>query len=241
MIIYLKDSGETYTVPSIVQQGAILKRVTVITNIPATRTMVLKILPPSQSYLNDIVLYPEEDFEGFTVMTASIPPEVTKYSGRAEYQIQIINGDGETVCSEVGSFCVIRGIITNMPDSAQELENYSLSQIYQVVANVLSLYDFMDDLENTLKAHGESIQQHSEIIGEGGIYDLGDTGEPTLINTVNSLVEYVTAVDNYSGENFAAHRKRFEELELRINELFEKKIDKDEATAYLDELLEGAW
>ena len=241
MIIYLKDNGETYTVPSIIQQGTVLKRVTLITDISMVKTTVLKILPPSQSYLRDIVLYPADSFDGFTVMTASIPSEVTRYSGRAEYQIQMVDVDGETSCSQTGSFYVMRGIITNMPDSAEELGNYSLSQIYQLLANVLSLYDFFEELENTLKLHGESIQKSSEIIGEGGIYDLADTGKPTLIDAVNSLVEYVTAVDNYSGENFEAHRRRFDELEARTSELYEKKIDREEATAYLDELLEGAW
>lgn len=143
MVIYVNEKGVVRSIPSSVPQGTVLRSVVVIAPEGAAETLVLKVFPPSQEKIPDISCTPALDVDGNVVCTASIPAAVTKYAGKAEYQIFAYNKEKEVFPSKLGSFTVTRGVLTDMPDTAEELGKYSLAQIYSLLADVREYYNLL--------------------------------------------------------------------------------------------------
>ena len=120
MIIYSDLAGSVSTVPSSVPMGSALNDIVIV--VPQIHaTCVLKIKPPNQEYLPDIVCKSAIQKEDNTlIFSATLPKAVTKMAGRAEYQLLLMDADGKRIASEMGTFNVARGVPVDMPDSVDE-------------------------------------------------------------------------------------------------------------------------
>ncbi|MBR2906810.1 MAG: hypothetical protein IKC26_02040 [Clostridia bacterium] len=124
------------SIPSHIKQGSFEHLVTVVAPFVNT-TCILRLKPPSEEWLDDIVMTPTltTDGEG-AIFTGTIPDKVTALAGRLLYSLEFVGGDGESVSSESGSINVLPGVDTNIPDSAADLSQYSMNQIYALLAKV---------------------------------------------------------------------------------------------------------
>lgn len=163
MLIQLTSAGEIRTVPPTVPQGTLNRNIAVV--LPkSTGAVILRILPPSQKYIPDIICDCSLSDDGLLfVYTALLPKEVTEYAGRAEYQLLLCNSNGETELSCVGSFEVTRGVPTDMPDSAGELSGFTLSQIYALLSSTMGIYDVVSEIGERQLTLEQSLQERIDI------------------------------------------------------------------------------
>jgi hypothetical protein len=90
--------------------------------------------PPSGIYIPDVVFTPTHT-QGRTLWQAVMPPEISRISGALPYQIFLTSADGKTLPTRTGRITVQEGVISNMPETAEELGQYSISALYQLMAN----------------------------------------------------------------------------------------------------------
>lgn len=183
MIIYSDLAGNVSTVPSSVPMGSALNDIVVV--VPQIHaTCVLKIKPPNQEYLPDIVCKSEiQKGDNTLIFSAKLPKAVTKMMGRAEYQLLLIDADGKGIASEMGSFNVSRGVPVDMPDNVDELGEWSLQNLYEALTAVTA-------------ANGE-IANINGLIGEGDL----STASKTIIAAINEVKALIDGGASAGGGN----------------------------------------
>ena len=124
------------SIPSHIKQGSFEHRVTVVAPF-ANTTCILRLKPPSEEWFDDIVMTPTltTDGEG-AIFAGTMPDKVTALAGRLLYSLEFVGGDGESASSESGSINILPGIITDTPDSVEDLSQYSMNQIYALLARI---------------------------------------------------------------------------------------------------------
>lgn len=149
MVIIVSLGGSVKSIPSSVPQGSALHDVTIVSPY-TTSSCVLKIKPVSEEWIEDNLAAASVTSDGNGVIfTASIPGSVTETSGRVKYQLEFVAQDGTVVLTEIGSISVTKSIETLVPDSAQDLSQYSLNQIYALMSKY---YNDVRDIQKTLGA-----------------------------------------------------------------------------------------
>jgi hypothetical protein len=173
--------------------GTILDDVVIITP-QANVTATLRVKPAYQSYLPEIICSPVINEDHAVAFHGKIEKNVTGTAGRAEYQVILTDQNGKAVASYAGSFNVSRGIMVDMPEDAEELENYSLEQIYTMLSNVTTVYNMLVNVENVIGMPNEELETISKnIIG--------------AINELNSTVKTHEETIASHGETIESHGK----------------------------------
>ena len=135
MILFeVHGDGTVTSTPSLIPQGTSLADIVVVTDADYS-LVTLRLVPPSGKHIEDIICTPTKT-AGRTLWQALLPAEACRMSGRLIYQIVITMKDGRTITTPEGKITVQPGVISNMPDTAQELGNYSIDAIYTLLANI---------------------------------------------------------------------------------------------------------
>ena len=163
MIIYCDLQGNVSTVPSSVPMGTLLDDIVIMAP-QVNATAILKIKPAYQEYIPDIICSPVLNDDHILVFDAKIPKSVTKTSGRAEYQVVLKDSSGKTVSSFMGSFNVSRGVLVDMPDSAEDLSDYTLEQVYTMLSNVTMVYNQLANVETLIGVPNETLETVSQTL-----------------------------------------------------------------------------
>ena len=169
MIIYCGLDGKATSVPATIPMGTILDDVVIIAPKGAATTL-LRVLPPTQEYLDDIYCVKSLETDGHVITKARLPEEVATIWGQAKYQVILKEADtidddgkvtqyGKTAASFMGSFNVSRGIPPKYPDATDadfgdeakdEIDAYTKEDFYQAFANVNKLFDAYEALADKL-------------------------------------------------------------------------------------------
>lgn len=220
MIFNCDMRGRVESVPSSVPLGSIIEDVVIIAP-HSCATILLKIKPPTQDYLPDIICTPvirtDDNGKNIVVFRATLPKSITRVAGKAEYQIMQFDGSGDQIATTyIGSFNVSRGVLVEMPESAEDLEEYTLTQIYQVISNVSLVYNAIVAVENLIGYPTEElttakktiigavndlaadVAKHAAAIGEGNVINPPElaTAESGLIGLANAV--YRMLKDHFS-------------------------------------------
>lgn len=136
MILSVQGNGNVKCIPSHIVQGSFIHEITIVAPFINT-TCVLKLKPPSEKWIEDIVMAPTMTADGQgAIFTASIPGSVATTAGRLLYHLEFVGGNGESVSSESGNINVLPGVITDVPDTVGDLSRYSLNQIYALLSRI---------------------------------------------------------------------------------------------------------
>lgn len=153
MVITVDLDGNVSSVPASVAQGTALHDVTVIAPF-TTSACALRIKPVSEEWLDDNIAaaMTTKDGKGM-IFTTEIPGHVTELAGRVLYQLVFTSQDGDVVKSKIGSLSVTPAILANAPKTIAEFSQYSLEQVYRILANVSNnIRGFRKTLGNTRMA-----------------------------------------------------------------------------------------
>lgn len=200
MVIKIDSGGQITSVPSSVPMGTILKDVMIIAP-QYSATAVLRVKPPYQERLPDIVCVPAINDANFVVFTARIPAEVTRWAGRVGYQLIFTDADGEATATFAGTLNVQDGVAVENPESAEDLGAYTMEDLYQLLTNATLL--------------------HSRITELNGVVGIGeelDTDAQTVIAAINELLTTITDTDAVQLTG------RVETLEGQVADLLYKAI-----------------
>lgn len=153
MVITVDLDGNVSSVPASVAQGTALHDVTVIAPF-TTSACALRIKPVSEEWLDDNIAaaMTTKDGKGM-IFTTEIPGTVTELAGRVLYQLVFTSQDGDVVKSKIGSLSVTPAILSSTPKSVAEFSQYTLEQVYRILANVSNnIRGFRKTLGNTRMA-----------------------------------------------------------------------------------------
>lgn len=175
MIIYCKNDGSTSCFPSSIPFGSSLQEVTVI--VPSmVATITLRIKPPNAKYLQPFICTPTFSGEGSVVFVAKLEKAMANVSGRAEYQVEAITPEGQRMTFELGTFNIARGVLADIPETPEQLQDYNVDALYEMLSNVTMVYEAFKGIE-ALVGVGEELETEAktiieainEINGKGGI------------------------------------------------------------------------
>lgn len=134
MIVFeVRSDGTVISTPSFVAQGISLSDLVVLADADYS-LVTMHFTPPSGIYIPDVVFTPTLT-QGRNLWQAVMPPEISRISGAVTYQIFLTSADGKTLPTPTGRITVQEGVISNMPETAEELGQYSISALYQLMAN----------------------------------------------------------------------------------------------------------
>lgn len=134
MIVFeVRSDGTVVSTPSLVAQGTSLSDLVVLADADYS-LVTMHFTPPSGIYIPDVVFTPTPT-QGRNLWQAVMPPEISRISGAVTYQIFLTSADGKTLATPTGRITVQEGVISNMPETAEELGQYSISALYQLMAN----------------------------------------------------------------------------------------------------------
>lgn len=154
MIVFeVRSDGTVVSTPSLVAQGISLSDLVVLADADYS-LVTMHFTPPSGIYIPDVVFTPTHT-QGRNLWQAVMPPEMSRISGAVTYQIFLTSADGKTLPTPKGRITVQEGVISNMPETAEELGQYSISALYQLMANFYaSLEGYRQTLDGlTVKTH----------------------------------------------------------------------------------------
>lgn len=135
ILFHVKSDGQVTTTPSLVPQGSSMQDLVVLSELDYA-LCVVKLQPASGIYIPDIVCNIIETVNNTTLWTAKLPPEVAKVPGVVRYQLLFTAADGTQQPTLSGTFNVPTGVIANMPESVEDLEQYTINEIYALLANI---------------------------------------------------------------------------------------------------------
>lgn len=154
MIVFeVRSDGTVVSTPSLVAQGTSLSDLVVLADADYS-LVTMHFTHPSGIYIPDIVFTPTHT-QGRNLWQAVMRPEISRISGAVTYQIFLTSADGKTLATPTGRITVQEGVISNMPETAEELGQYSISALYQLMANFYaSLEGYRQTLDGlTVKTH----------------------------------------------------------------------------------------
>lgn len=154
MIVFeVRSDGTVISTPSFVAQGISLSDLVVLADADYS-LVTMHFTPPSGIYIPDVVFTPTLT-QGRNLWQAVMPPEISRISGAVTYQIFLTSADGKTLPTPTGRITVQEGVISNMPETAEELGQYSISALYQLMSNFYaSLEGYRQTLDGlTVKTH----------------------------------------------------------------------------------------
>lgn len=164
MIIYFKSDGNVSSFPSSIPFGSSLREVTVIAP-DIVATISLRIKPPNGEYLQPIIFQPRFSGDGSIVFVGDLERSITNLAGRAYYQVEATTADGEVITSEQSSFNITRGVLVDIPKSPEELSQYNVETLYEMLSNVTLLYNNIGSIE-TLIGVGKELETTSKTLVE---------------------------------------------------------------------------
>jgi hypothetical protein len=147
----------------------------------------MKIKPPNGEYLPDVVCAPFISKENVVLFSVKLPKAVANKAGRVDYQLFFNTSDGEVIPTFIGSFNVSKGVPSDMPGSVEELGEYSIDQLYEVLSRCTeialmttnlnefvgidkelqttnkNLAEAINEIKNALSAHNVSPEAHEDI------------------------------------------------------------------------------
>ena len=208
MIIYCGLDGKATSVPATIPMGTILEDVMIIAPKGAA-TILLRVLPPTQEYLDDVFCVKSLEADGHVVTKARLPKEVATIWGQVKYQVILKEADtidgeatkeGKTTASFMGSFNVSRGVPPKHPDATDpdfgadakaEIDAYTMEDFYQAFANVNGLYD--------------AYQVLADKLGDFSRLDIDPDkdGNKTIVDAVNQI-KAIAAAAKETAEGTAA-------------------------------------
>lgn len=187
MVIKIDSGGQITSVPSSVPMGTILKEVLIIAP-QYSATVILRVKPPYQERIPDIVCSPAITSDNIVVFIAKIPSEVTRWAGRVGYQLLLMDADGEAEATYSGTFNVQDGVPVENPDNVEDLAAYTLEDLYALLTNTTLLHSRITQM-NDLLGLGEELE----------------TGYDSVIASLNEIAKIVdsggggTALPAYQG------------------------------------------
>ncbi len=135
ILFHAKANGQVTTTPSLVPQGSSMQDLVVLSEFDYA-LCTIKLQPASGIYIPDIACNFIETDNKKTLWTAKMPPEATRVSGNVNYQLLFTAADGTQQTTLSGTFNVPKGIITNMPESAADLQTYTIESLYMLLSNI---------------------------------------------------------------------------------------------------------
>lgn len=197
MIIKIDSGGHISTVPSSVPMGTIMKEVLIIG--PAySATAVLRVKPPYQERLPDIICEPSINDANFVVFSARLPAAVTRWAGRVGYQVIYTDASGEVQATFSGTFNVQDGVPVENPESVEDLGDYSMEDLYKLLTNATLLHNRITEL-NALVGLGEELEteKQSVIAAINELFSsVEDMDASKLANRVETLEKQVAALSD---------------------------------------------
>lgn len=220
MIIYCKDDRNTNVVPNSIPFGSANRDV--IIYIPKmVATVSLHIAPPDGTILQPIFAAKATDDGDSSLFVAKLPQEVTaSVPGRVGYQVEARTIDDEVITYERGSFNIQKGVPVEIPKSVEELKDYTIESLYDV-----------------LTRYGSKITEVGNFVGTDT--DLTTTAK-TVVGAINELkTEWVgggngAPVDpSLENEGYAADAKatgdKIKEVNGRVTNLGTRVDDVEQA------------
>lgn len=200
MIIYCDTKGSAISVPSSIPFGSALFDITIMTP-KTTAAVILKLKPPMGEYLPDIVCSPTFDAENMSVFVARSPENATNVSGRCMYQIEFNYSTNEQLTSFGGSFNISPGVLVDMPETAEELRQSTIDDIYRMLSNVTVLYREISNVKDVignedLETVAQTITEAINEINNKKTHNINFTTDKTL-----SLVDGVLSVNTATKED----------------------------------------
>ena len=135
ILFHAKANGQVTTTPALVPQGSSMQDLVVLSELDYA-LCTIKLEPASGLYIPDIVCNFIETDNKKTLWTAKMPPEATRAAGNVSYQLLFTAADGTQMTTLSGTFKVPKGTITNMPESVEDLQTYTIEAIYKLLSNI---------------------------------------------------------------------------------------------------------
>jgi hypothetical protein len=152
ILFHAKRDGTVTTTPNFVPQGSSMQDLVVVSEFDYAYCAI-RLLPASGEYIEDVPCTPIPQKDYSTIFTAALPPKATVVAGSVDYQLIFTAADGTTKTTLVGSFAVPRGVPVSTPPTVGELSEKTVSDLYEIFANIYSLFaehekDIVDLIES---------------------------------------------------------------------------------------------
>lgn len=205
IIFHVKRDGTVKTEPLFVPQGSSLADLVVLSEFDYA-LCTIKLSPVSGVQIPDLICNFVMPVDGIMVWMAHLPSEVSKVPGSVGYQLIFTAADGTQQGTLEGSFDVPRGIITNMPETVEGLEQTSIDDLYTLLSNIvaivtglntemeqvkddiLNINDRIDDLEEKHDEEMEAVERDVRALGRD-LEELSTKHDEEVLNLENSITE----------------------------------------------------
>ena len=138
MILFeVKSDGTVSSTPSRIPQGSSLADLVVVTEADYA-LVTMHLVPPSFEIIEDIQFTPTKT-AGNRLWQANLPPSASITSGRLRYQIFLHFADGRVISTAENSVEILAGVISNMPETAEDLSDYSIQGVYRLLSSIYSV------------------------------------------------------------------------------------------------------
>ena len=139
IFINAKRDGTVTTTPQFVPQGSSMSDIVVLSEFDYA-FCTIKLTPASGIYIPDVPCTMVINSDGKILWTASLPPEAATVPGKVNYSLIFTAADGTQQGTLEGYFTVPRGAVTNMPETAGELEEKTIADIYAILGDVFAKF-----------------------------------------------------------------------------------------------------
>jgi hypothetical protein len=157
MILFeVKSDGTVRSTPSRVPQGSSLADLVVVTEADYA-LVTMHLVPPSFEIIEDIQFTPTKT-AGNRLWQANLPPSASITNGRLRYQIFLHFADGRVIPTAANSVEILAGVISNMPETAEDLSDYSIQGVYRLLSSIYSVTEQNSEKLETIDKRLDEVQ-----------------------------------------------------------------------------------
>ena len=212
MILFeVKSDGTVRSTPSRVPQGSSLADLVVVTEADYA-LVTMHLVPPSFEIIEDIQFTPTKTL-GNRLWQANLPPSASITNGRLHYQIFLHFADGRVIPTAANSIEILAGVISNMPETAEDLSDYSIQGIYRLLSSIYSVTEQNSEKLETIDKRFDEVQlstltipKHQWEDGDpkmahgdvGGLFAFTDTTVSRKVSILLLPVDNATRVESRS-------------------------------------------
>ncbi len=209
MILFeVKADGTVRSTPSRIPQGSSLAELVVITEADYA-LVTMHLVPPSFEIIEDIQFTPTKTV-GNRLWQANLPPKATIASGRIRYQIFLHFADGRVVPTAENSLEIPAGAISNMPETVEDLSDYSIQAIYTLLSSIYSVTEGnsakLETLDKQVRLSTLTIPVSQWTDGDpttaygtiGNLFEFTETTNSTAVSVLLLPVDNATRVESRS-------------------------------------------
>jgi hypothetical protein len=139
IFINAKRDGTVTTTPQFMPQGSSMSDIVVLSEFDYAYCAI-KLTPASGVYIPDVPCNMVINSDGKVLWTASLPPEAATVPGKVNYSLIFTAADGTQQGTLEGYFTVPRGAVTNMPETAGELAEKTIADLYAILGDVFAKF-----------------------------------------------------------------------------------------------------